>query len=116
MSNESPERTSREGVLLGSNVAYKYDNGWYLDLCVHVGVVVKYRYRGGVIPMSTTAAFGLNSNQPCHHPLHFGMLPEHLQLLQNKHVLWVHLRETKEAKKTSQIKSARVALCVDSLD
>lgn len=40
MSNESPERRSREGVLVGSNVAYKYDNGWYL------GVLVKYR--GGV--------------------------------------------------------------------
>ena len=39
MSNESPERTSQEGVLLGSNVAYQYDNSWYL------GILVKCRGR-----------------------------------------------------------------------
>ena len=51
MSNESPERTSQEGVMLGSNVAYKFDNSWYL------GVVVKYR--GGVTVTIESGRFSL---------------------------------------------------------
>ena len=51
MSNESPERTSQEGVLLGSNVAWKYDDSWYL------GVVVKYR--GGVTVTIESGRFSL---------------------------------------------------------
>ena len=51
MSNESPERTSQEGVMLGSNMAYKFDNSWYL------GVVVKYR--GGVTVTIESGRFSL---------------------------------------------------------